>query len=277
MVRLKREMEGLDPDPRREQPAWRRDERLRALVEAPAREAMRAFLKADPARLLTAGLPPELVVELAEDGWAVTVVEPDPTLVRALQTLVIDRNLMRRVSILQKELGHAGFEPSAFEAAALLGVLEIYPSPQNVLRKTVRELKMGGRLFATALAAPAADPRRDKLRSAVDGLARRLGRAGEHVPAMVDLAPALEELGKLARIDRVDRVERGERGRLTAPVAEAVAPLSGLLGGLAERVVKTAGALPVALPSLFEGATLTWIQARKELGFGRVFTPLREA
>lgn len=270
MVRLRRELEGLDPDPRRVHPAWRRDERLRAVVEAPAREALRRFLAADPARLLTAGLPPAMVVELAEAGWAVTAVEPDSDVVHEIQSLVIARNLMRRVSILQKELGQSGFEPSAFDAAALLGVLEAYPSPENVLRKTVRELKMGGRLFASAVVPPPDGTRGARLRAAVGGLARRVRGAGDGVPATVQLEPLLAELAKLARIDRVERA-----GGLTAQVAGAVAPLHGVLGGLAERAVRRAAALPV--PPLLEGSSLAWIEARKELGFGRVFTPLREA
>lgn len=270
MVRLKREMEGLDPDPLREHPAWRLDERLRAQVEAPARAALRRFLAEHPASMLAAGLPPALVVELAGNGWSVTVVEPDPQGVRAMQTAVIDSGLMRKVSIIQKELGKTSFEPSAFEAAALLGVLESYPSPENVLRKTIRELKMGGRLFATALAGPPSEGPGARVRSAVGGLRRRLGKEPRR-PALVDLEPLLVELRKLAKVDRVERV-----GGLASPVAGALAPLHGVLGGLAERAIRTAADLAVPIPAGFEGATLTWIEARKELGFGTVFTPLRK-
>lgn len=265
MVRLKREMEGLDPDPRRTPPAWQGVEGLRSQVEAPARAALRRFLRDDPSGLLSAGLPPSLVVELAMLGWSITVVEADPQVVRALQSAVIDHGLMRKVSIIQKELGHASFEPSAFEAVALMGVLERYPSPENVLRKAVRELKMGGRLFATALVRPEGAST-SRIRGAASSLRRRLGgESREH--AVVDLEPMLAELGRLAKVDCVER-----SGGLVPVVAEALAPLRGVLGSLAERAVRAASDLTVPVPSALGGATLVWVEARKELGFGRVFT-----
>lgn len=271
MVRLRREMEGLDPDPSRVPPAYLRDERLRGPIEEAARRAMWSLLEDGFQTVLMAGLPPTIVTELAERGCSVTVVEPDPERVRLLQEEILRRSLFRKISIIQKELGQVSFEPSSFEAAIVFDELNRYPLPSNVVRKTARELKMGGRFFAKITVREAEEGKASgPVRTLVGGLRRRLSGGKEAAPYAIALEPLLDDLRKVLSVKDI-----GQSKGISPVIASAVARLPGRLVTLGARALGPARDVDEALSSVLErGTFIAWISATKDIGFGRVFTPI---
>lgn len=145
MVRLRREIEGIQPDLHASPPAWAEAPAVSAAL-TPAWDA--ETLAEDASRVLLAGaLRLDLAVKLAHAGRFVTICDllPDdvPLVHRRLEA-----DVAGRVQLVGRPYGETSFAASSFDLAVFTDTLHLWAEPTWVAHKLARELKVEGRLRA---------------------------------------------------------------------------------------------------------------------------------
>ncbi len=256
-------------------PAWSVDESLRETLDGTIRRRLLelAPAKGQKALLIGAGWP-RLAVDLAERGVFVTVVDPDPERIATISRLAGQAGHLGRVTVTTDDYKSRAFEPSAFNFVAAWDSLERYTAVEPLIKKVLRELKAGGRLFVRARVKSQRSEREDlrrKLRAVLPlisgGDVSALAEDSFLMPThgAVDRAELLEPIDRLLVVDEIRW-----HHRLASDLADvAVGALPALRG-----LVPLAQTLDERLLGRDdELARFVMITATKEKQLGRVFRP----
>ena len=282
MVRLRREMEGLEVDAERTPPPWMADEVVRTHLDADVLASIAALPHDGPGQVLAVGVPTELLWRLAEGSGRILVVESDPERAQRIVGEAAERRLGTRLTVQRRSYASISFERSAFRLAILYDEVNRYGNPVNVVRKCARELTVGGTMVLRMVVRPRLrlDLRGlDALRRVPAWLQRRVARARELPEAAVlgrrwavDLETLLEGVRDLVQVERIDHPHvvapalAAVAAAAPAPARRAARRALAAVASLDRRLLAWAGA---------DVATTAVLVGSKSLGFGRVFT-LRE-
>lgn len=145
------ELGRVEVDPRVSRPTWQRDEGVRELLDG----GIRAKLLADKPlaggkALVIGGAWPLLALDLARMGLFVTVVDPDPEVIRAVSAEAASAKLLTQITVQALDYKDINFAASAFNVIVAWDSLNAYTEQLPLLKKINRELKAGGRLFLRA-------------------------------------------------------------------------------------------------------------------------------
>lgn len=259
----------LDPDVSR--PAWQHSAAVRDQMDGRLEQRLVGWAGGEGQRILVIGGHwPRLVSDLASSGAWVGVVEPDQELRRAVSEVLGATGNLARVTLHDTDYKDRSFDVSAFNAIVAWDVLHTYTEVNPLLKKMVRELKAGGKVFVRS---PVRTPVRGRDgRKALRSVLALLPRTDRNVVAedtflMPDVG-ALDADELVAAVESLLVVHDGERAHVVAPdVADLVA--SGSAPALA---LKVAMRLDRRLLSRKEAAGCTLaLFAAKEKQLGRVF------
>ncbi len=205
MVRLRREIEGLDIDHGIPWPTHCLDSDASEQVLP----SMEQWLAGDIGpRVLMAGAPrPELAIALCEAGHQVTVTDLSPAQVKALHA-DLSAGVSGRINLVAKSYGTSSFSASSFDTVLFSDLLHVHEQPKWLVNKMYRELKFDGLLMARLYAdgeivtTPSTSTKQEQSHS----------RAGSSTRLLVNL---LERLGLgmaswlVLNADGRDAVDRG--------------------------------------------------------------------
>lgn len=274
MVRLKREMVGLEWDESLAEPPFRANPELVEHLEAAAVASALTTIDPKMNRLLVVGAPPGLVQGFLEGGVEhLSVVEPDvPRRQRLIKRLGIEPT-DRRVTVHARHYADIGFERSSFDGAVLFDCLNRYPSPTNVLRKCSREVKMGCSLFVRIDVQSPIWSRPAQAAKLAGGLPGPLKRGFKLLERWLYPVDSRWPVDSDALVESVeDLVSAGEPiGGLKYGVLLALAVVrlpKRLRASLGTRLLNEAIRLDGRLPS---SPATVWYAFKKDVGFGRVF------
>jgi hypothetical protein len=274
MVKLRREMEGLDWDDTRTPPRYWADP---ALWESSESAIIDLVLQTDwgnYGHMLLVGPPLRLLTELTRrEPRKVTVVEPVASRRELIVAFVAREGLQNQVTIHGKHYAEIGFERSSFDAAVLYDCLNRYALPRNVLRKAARELKMGCVLGIRVDVARTSSLLQSK--RVAEAVARLPGVLRSRIPQRLSGPPPqggwevdLDEL----LVGVADQLRFGEPVAFSetfARVAETLTALPGWARAAGEsRLGELASVVERLSPSR---ASTVWCVGTKDVGFGRVF------
>ncbi len=162
MIQLRSAIEELGRlivDPEAGPPAWAASEAVREAVDGAARQELLDWGPSPGRKALLLGASwPRLAADLAEREMFVTVVEPDAALARAVSDDAGRRGLLSQITVSQGDAKDRTFEPSGFNLVVAWESLERYEPVDAMLKKLVRELKTGGKLFVRGRVAAPAGP-----------------------------------------------------------------------------------------------------------------------
>jgi hypothetical protein len=274
-------MEGLSWEPHKRPPAYLGSPEVRARVDAPVFAALRAIALPPGGRALAVGLPEDEILRLLDQGAHLAVVEPDPDRLHRLHLDVVARGFGQRISLHGRPYGEISFERSSFDVVYVLDDFNRYGHPVNVARKCIREIKMGGRLFAKITGSRGLGElaRAEVLQGALCRLPgmRRAVRAWER--RVVDAAAgseawALDADAFCAGLVDLVRFESSVKLHFAAPlvgafVGKVPATLRGAALAWLDRAVVADERLGERLGP--DHALTTLLVAVKDVGFGRVF------
>jgi SAM-dependent methyltransferase len=249
MVRLKREMVGLDWDPDRRVPGWIEQSRFRRSMDAEVIAELSAMEWKNGGRVLAVGVAEDVLLWLLQEASHVTVVEPVPAIAQRLQAAIQGRADIRSLTWHAKAYGAISFEANTFDLTVLLDEFNHYADPVNCGRKAARELRIGGRLLSRATLRP---PGGEPDGWAMDFEAFQAGTEG------------------VLLVDRVDR-----HGVATAAVAGHFAGMLPGIRSLGRALLPAARRVDAKLEErvFAERPALAWVEGTKALALGRVFRP----
>lgn len=142
MVRLRREVEGVQLDPTFMPPAWGRDSALVERALPGWADAVASLRLDDGARVLVCGRPWRgEVARCLAAGARVTVADATRSERAALEAL---EGAAERLTIVDKPWGAASLGPSSFDAVLHLDRVAAYERTDWALKKLHRELKYDG-------------------------------------------------------------------------------------------------------------------------------------
>jgi hypothetical protein len=253
MVRLRREMEGLTPDPERTPPVYLSDVDLRPLIDDPTLDALDAFEWEHGGRVMTLGVEPRVITSLLERAGHVSVVEPDDQVRQAIAAELGSKLDPTRLTFHSKPYSEISFESNSFDLIVVFDEFNRYADASNIARKCGRELRISGKLFSRVTLLPS------------NGKA---GWGDRNNPWALDLT-ALEEgmKGGLA-IDEIHRV------RIVSPTILDL--ITRLPPGMRKKVMKMMPTVKRVEARLDERArsahtTVAVLIGSKTLGLGKVF------
>jgi hypothetical protein len=205
MVRLRREIEGLDIDHGIPWPTHCLDRDASEQVLP----SMDQWLTGDIGpRVLMAGAPrPHLAIALCEAGHQVTITDLAPEEVKALHAS-LSPGVSGRLNLVAKPYGTSSFSASSFDTVLFSDLLHVHEQPKWLLNKMYRELKFDGLLMARLYA----DGEIVAAPSTAENQEHSQPRAGSSTRLLVNL---LERLGHgvaswiVLNADGRDAVERG--------------------------------------------------------------------
>jgi len=154
MVRLRREMEGLTPDPERTPPVYLSDVDLRPLIDEPTLEALDAFEWEHGGRVMTIGAAPRVIASLFDKAGHISVVEPDDQIRQDIADELGSAMDPTRLTFHPKPYGEISFESNSFDLIVVFDEFNRYADASNVARKCGRELKISGKLFSRVTLLP---------------------------------------------------------------------------------------------------------------------------
>lgn len=278
MVRLRREIDGLDWDPGRISPNYYNIPLLREWMDKQAIELAERLVQSGPKRVLAVCAPADLLVRWANHEIQIQAVEPDRERATALRQRVLDGGLTRHLSVVEKRYGMAAFETSSFDLALLFDEVNRVAIPGNVVRKCARELKVGGNMllrFAGRDPGVVSQQEGQGRSTTLGGLKKwalnkvdRFAGGAETDPWSVPLTPFLDELSTIVRVHETHELPRAFclTAAGLAVVPQRVLPNMLRLGHVIHDFVAE-----TSLDSQLPGTEIVCVWASKSLGFGKVF------
>lgn len=278
MVRLRREIDGLDWDLNRKSPNYYDIPLLREWMDKQAVELAERLVQSAPKRVLAVGAPQDLLIRWAAKGIQIQAVEPNPERAAALRRSVLDGGLMRHLSVVEKRYGMAAFETSSFDLALLFDEVNRVAIAGNVVRKCARELKVGGnmllRFSSRDLSESAHEVRNEGLRSfgAVKkwayGKLDRFVVGGDVDTWSIPFESFLDELATIVKVHETHRMPHtfclAASG--LAAIPQSILPKVVGIGHMVQEWVAATSLSPqLPLPDI------VCVLASKSLGFGKVF------
>lgn len=254
-------------------PAWQSDPSVREQLDGPTRAGLldKAPSPGQKALLLGASWP-RLAVDLAERGVFVTVADDDARRNTEVSRLAGSAGQLGRITVTGEDYKDTNFEASAFNLIVAWDTLNTYSEFEPLLKKIVRELKAGGRLFLRVWVRPEPGSRRG-LRRALRSVLPLLESANADVLAadtfLMPERGALDRISVLSALEKLLVVHGVEpQHAIAADLADLIAGVApGLLPALSSAMALDRRIL-VARPGL---ARFLAVGAVKEKQLGRVF------
>lgn len=229
-------------------------------------------MEGQKALMLGAGWP-QLALDLAAKGIFVTVVDPDESRIKDISRLAGEAKLLGRVTVMQDDYRKRTFEPSAFNLVVAWDTLERYSEIEPMVKKVLRELKAGGRLFVRARITPAQT--RPALRRALRSLLPLIA-FGER-QALAQDSFLLPTHGTVPIEDVLGPIDEHLVIQETIPHHVVAGDVADLAAGVAPALAALLPAVRKLDAQLLErwpdAARFIAVSATKEKQLGRVFRP----
>ena len=268
------ELGRIRVDPQVGYPAWQRDEALRETLDGPLRLELLEWAGSDDQKVLIIGAGwPRLAADFAELGGWVTVVDSDRDRLRLVSHDVAQRGQLRRVTLHDDDYHERAFDVSAFNVIVCWDSLARYSEYPPLMKKVLRELKAGGKLFVRSPVSVGTTDARTSARILLRTLLALLPDADKDVVAeeafLLPDALALCPIELTATVEEHFVVYEARRQHCVLPdLADLAAgvglPVGSVLGKLVELDQRFCGKRP-------QHGRFLALFAAKEKQLGRVF------